>query len=85
VRVVAISPDPPSALRRLRRDLHLDFPLVSDAGERSVAVFCGGLAHCFVLLDAAGTVRWAGASERWSHVPPLETLLQAAYRMDRPR
>ena len=79
--MVASSPDPPSALRRLRRDLHLDFPLVSDAGERSVAAFCGGLAHCLVLLDAAGNVRWAGASERWSHVPSLEALLQAAYRM----
>jgi peroxiredoxin len=81
VRVVAISPDPPLALARLRQDLHLGFPLVSDAEERLVTVFCGGLAHCLVLLDAAGNVRWAGASERWSHVPPLETLLQAAYRM----
>jgi peroxiredoxin len=63
VRVVAICPDPPPALLRLRRDLHLDFPVVSDAWERSVAVLCGGLAHCFVLLDAAGTVRWAARAE----------------------
>jgi peroxiredoxin len=85
VRVVAISPDPPPTLLRLRQDMHLDFPLVSDAGERSVALFCGGLAHCLVLLDAAGNVRWVGASERWSRIPPLEAVLQAAYRMDRPR
>ena len=81
MRVVGISPDPPVALARLEQELHLGFPLVSDAGERAAAAFCGGLAHCLVLLDAAGDVRWAGASERWSRLPPLETLLQAAYRM----
>jgi peroxiredoxin len=84
VRVVAISPDAPPALARLRRELHLRFLLASDPEERSVAALCGGLAHCLVLLDAAGTVRWAGGSERWSQAPPLEIVLQAAYRM-RPR
>jgi hypothetical protein len=78
---VGISPDRPVALARLGRELHLGFPLVSDPGERAVALFCGGVAHCLVLLDGAGDVRWAGASERWSRLPPLETLLQAAYRM----
>jgi peroxiredoxin len=78
VQLVAVSPDPPEALARLRAELGLRFRLLSDETESAVAALCGGLAHCQLLVDPGGTVRWAAFSESWSTTPPPGAILQAA-------
>jgi peroxiredoxin len=77
IQVVAASPDPPGALAEMRRDLKLSMRLLSDADEQAVNALCGGLAHCQILADAAGVVRWGAFSESWCHPPPPEALLAA--------
>jgi peroxiredoxin Q/BCP len=78
VQLVAISPDPPAALARLREQLGLRFRLLSDENETAVTALCGGLAHCQLLVDPAGVVRWAAYSESWSQASAPEAVLQAA-------
>jgi peroxiredoxin len=83
VQLLAVSPDPPATSARLRRELGLPFPLLSDQGEQAVSQLCGGLAHCQLLVDARGVVRWAGLSESWSDVPAPEALLEVARHLSR--
>jgi mycoredoxin-dependent peroxiredoxin len=78
VQLVAVSPDPPQALARLRAELGLRFRLLSDETEAAVAALCGGLAHCQLLVDAGGTIRWGAFSESWSQASPPDTVLRAA-------
>jgi len=80
VQVVAASPDMPAALAKLRRELDLPMRLLSDGGEQAVNTLCGGLAHCELLLDARGVVRWGAFSESWSHPPEPDALLLEAIR-----
>jgi peroxiredoxin len=80
VEVVAASPDMPAALAKLRRELDLPMRLLSDGGEQAVNALCGGLAHCELLLDAKGVVRWGAFSESWSHPPEPDALLLEAIR-----
>ena len=81
VQVVATSPDPPATLATLRSELHLPMQLLSDADEQAVSVLCGGLAHCELLADARGVIRWGAFSENWCHVPAPETLAEAAQQL----
>lgn len=81
VRLVAASPDPPETSARLRSELGLRFPLLSDPGEQAVTALCAGRGHCQVLVDAGGTVRWAGFSETWSDGPKPEALLEMARQL----
>jgi peroxiredoxin Q/BCP len=78
IQLVAVSPDPPEALARLRDELGLRFALLSDESELAVTSLCGGLSHCQLLVDPAGTIRWAALSESWSSTAPPEAILQAA-------
>jgi peroxiredoxin len=78
VEVVASSPDTPADLAKLRRDLDLKMRLLSDSDEQAVNALCGGLAHCELLTDPQGIVRWGAFSESWSHAPAPEALLEAA-------
>ena len=78
VEVVAISPDSPETLAAAREQLHLPMRLLSDADEQAVSLLCGGLAHCELLSDARGAIRWGAFSETWSRVPSPETLAEAA-------
>jgi len=78
VQLIAVTPDPPAISARLRRELALPFPFLSDPGEQAVTALCGGLAHCQLLVDPEGMVRWTGASESWSESPAPEALLETA-------
>ena len=80
VAVVAASPDMPDALAKLRRELDLPMRLLSDRDEQAVNALCGGLAHCELLIDAKGIVRWGAFSESWSHPPEPDALLLEAVR-----
>jgi peroxiredoxin len=77
VQFIAVTPDPPATSARLRRDLGLSFPFLSDQAETAVTALCGGLSHCQLLIDARGIIRWAGWSESWSQGPTLGALLEA--------
>jgi peroxiredoxin len=77
IQVVASSPDGPAVLADLRLQLGLPIQLLSDADEQAVNALCGGVAHCQILADADGIVRWGAFSESWSHAPPPEALLAA--------
>lgn len=81
VRVVGLSPDDGVVLAAMRTELGLPFALASDEDELAVASLCNGRAHCQVLVDAGGVVRWTAVSENWSDVPAPSALLQAAYRL----
>jgi peroxiredoxin len=75
--VVASSPDSPSTLAALRRELGLPMRLLSDADEQAVNALCGGVAHCQILVDARGVVRWGTFSESWGHPPTPMALLDS--------
>jgi peroxiredoxin len=77
VQIVALSPDAPEALARLRAELGVTFALWSDEREGAASALCGGVAHCQLLVDAQGTLRWAAVSESWSDVPAPVAILQA--------
>ena len=81
VEVMALSPDSSASLGRLKAELRLPYTLLSDESERAVALLCGGKAHCQIVADADGVIRWAAISESWSEVPAPATVLQAAYRL----
>ena len=81
VRVVAVTRDGPQRLARMRAELPAAVTILSDPAERAPSALCEGLAHCQVLLDADGVVRWAAWSESWSEATPAASLLQAAYRL----
>ena len=81
VEVVASSPDSPETLADARERLHLPMRLLSDTDEQAVSLLCGGLAHCELLADARGVIRWGAFSETWSRVPPPETLAEAARQL----
>lgn len=83
VQLLAVAPDPPAILARLRNELALPFPLLSDQGEQAVTALCGGVAHCQLLIDPAGIVRWAAQSESWSQAPAPEAVLAAARQLGR--
>jgi hypothetical protein len=83
VRPVGVCPSRPEALARLRGELGVGFPLVSDPSETLVQALCGGVSHCAVLVDAEGVVRWGTWTETWSEGPSAVQVLQSAYRMKR--
>jgi peroxiredoxin len=83
VRVLGVCADDRAALERERTELGVPFPLLVDEGERATTELCGGRAHCIVLIDGAGTIRWSAVSESWSELPPLPRVRQAAASLRR--
>lgn len=77
--MVAISPDPPEVSARLRALVGHDVVLLSDPDQR-VQPLCEGLAHCQVLLDGRGVIRWGAFDENWRSIP-TDSVVQAAYRL----
>jgi peroxiredoxin len=81
VQLLAVMPEPPEMLARLRRDLALSFPFLSDRDEQATTALCGDVARCQLLVDPEGIVRWAGADERARENPAPQALLEAARRL----
>jgi peroxiredoxin len=77
--VVAISPDPPEVSAEFRKVVGPGVVLLSDPDGR-VPSLCDNLAHCQVLLDRDGVVRWGALDENWRSID-LDSVLQAAYRL----
>jgi peroxiredoxin len=78
VRILAISPDPPEVLSKAQASAPLPFSLLSDP-EGRIVNRCT-VAHCYLLLDGNGLLRWAGISESYAPIAP-EAVLQAAWRL----
>jgi len=69
IKIVRISSDPPDALAKMKGELHLLFPLLSDGDEQVIQRY--GLMHqqgkreaniahpAVLLLDREGVIRWA--------------------------
>ena len=76
---------------QLKRDLHLGFPLLSDADEQVIKRY--GLVHekghgdadiarpADLLLDGQGVIRWVAFTDNFRIRPHPETLLAAAQRL----
>ena len=88
VRVVGISVDPPDTSREHRRKMGYTFPLLSDAGLEAIRAY--DLVHAGAgsegadiarpaefLIDAAGTVRWAGLTDSIAVRTRPEAVLKA--------
>jgi len=93
--IVAISVDPPEASRRLKEELHLPFPLLSDVDGRVIALYA--LTHSAgndgkdisrpaeYLLDENGVIRWAAFSETVNARTHPEAILEAQRRYLSPK
>lgn len=81
VQLLAVLPDPPEKLARLRGELELSFPFLSDRDQQATSALCGGVTRCQLLVDAQGIVRWAGANESANEDPEPQALLEAARRL----
>jgi peroxiredoxin len=87
--------DAPEESAKLKEDLRLGFPLLSDSEERVIERY--GLVHrkghlgtsdiarpANLLLDGQGIIRWAMFTENWRVRARPEALLEAAKRLSRP-
>jgi len=77
-RLLAVSEDPPEPLRRLKAELQLPFPLLSDP-QHKLTNHCE-LAHCVAISDGNNLVTWGVVSGNWERDLPARALLQAAFR-----
>lgn len=76
VQVVGVTSDSPELLRRLRQELGIPFPILSDP-EGLLMRRCE-LSHCVAITDPDGIVRWGVLSGNWDKLAPL-ALLQATF------
>jgi peroxiredoxin len=81
VKIVGISPDPPEMSAHWSHDLGLPFPLLSDEPQRLAADLCGTSAHCQLLIDKEGTIRWGALTENWQITATPSMVLHAALRL----
>jgi peroxiredoxin len=81
VRVLGISPDPPEVSAKWKRELGVGFPLLTDEDQRLAQDLCGARAHCLLVVDGAGVVRWGALRDNWRADVRPGAVLQAAYRL----
>lgn len=94
MKIVGISADPPEESARLKRELRLNFPLLSDQDGRVIERFGlvdttefagGGYARpAVLLLDEAGVIRWAMFTENFRVRVHPDALLAAIERLQPP-
>jgi peroxiredoxin len=82
VRVFAVSADPPDVASGLKAELGIPFHLLSDDEQRLAVDLCGVNAHCEIIADRQGVVRWVGLNDNWRAKLRPEAVFQAAYRSD---
>jgi peroxiredoxin len=78
VAVFGVSPDPPDVSVRWQGTLGGRFPLLSDDTQRLAESLCGARAHCVLVVDPSGVVRWGALNDSWREGARPETILQAA-------
>ena len=76
VNVVAITVDPPDLTAPMKKELGLEFPILSDE-VGNLAGACE-LMHCVAVLGRKGTVDWEVVSGNWRQDIPERSLLQRA-------
>jgi peroxiredoxin len=81
VKIVGISPDPPEISTHWSHEMGLTFPLLSDEPQRLAADLCGTSAHCELLIDKEGKIRWGALTENWRITATPSMVLQAALRL----
>ncbi|HEY6909170.1 MAG TPA: peroxiredoxin family protein [Myxococcales bacterium] len=81
VSVVGVSPDAPEMSAKWAANLAVPFPLLSDEDSKLANQLCGGDSHCQLLVDPAGTIRWASLNDNWRELAPPNAVLQNAWRL----
>lgn len=81
VRVFGVSADPPNLSLEWKKTLSLPFSLLTDDHQGVVQALCNARAHCLVLVDPDGVVRWGALNDYWRGAEPAEAVLLAAYRL----
>lgn len=94
MKIVGISVDPPEESARLKRELHLNFPLLSDRDGQMIkryglvdsTEFAGGgyARPAVLLLDGTGVIRWAMFTENFRVRVHPDALLAAIERLPPP-
>lgn len=91
MKIVAISADPPEASAKMKGELGLGFPLLSDEDEQVIKRY--GLLHsdgyededisrpANLVLDGQGVIRWAIFTDNIRVRPPPDALLEAAKKL----
>jgi peroxiredoxin len=91
VKILAISADPKDVSAKLKSELHIGFPLLSDEDEQVVKQY--GLLHpggnngsdisrpANLLLDTQGVIRWAAFTDNIHVRPHPEAVLGAAKQL----
>ncbi len=81
VRILGVSADPPPVSAKWKNTLGLPFSLVSDPHQELVESLCNARAHCLLLIDPQGRIRWGVLNDYWRGAQPAEAILLAAYRL----
>lgn len=81
VRVFGVSADPPRLSSEWRKTLSLPFSLLTDDHQGVAQTLCSARAHCLLLVDRDGVVRWGALNDYWRGAEPAEAVLLAAYRL----
>jgi peroxiredoxin len=80
VRVLGVSADPPAVSAEWKNTLGLPFSLLSDRYQGLAQSLCSARAHCLVLVDPQGKIRWGALNDYWRGAQSAEDVLLAAYR-----
>jgi peroxiredoxin len=83
VRVFGVSADPPPVSAEWKDTLRLPFSLLSDPQQSLAQSLCSARAHCLVLVDPDGRIRWGALNDYWRGAERADTVLLAADRMSR--
>jgi peroxiredoxin len=81
VRVFGVSADPPGLSAEWKKTLSLPFSLLTDDRQGIAQTLCSARAHCLVLVDRGGVVRWGALNDYWRGAEPAVAVLLAAYRL----
>jgi peroxiredoxin len=81
VRVFGVSADPPGLSAEWRKTLSLPFSLLTDDRQGIAQTLCSARAHCLLLVDPDGIVRWGALNDYWRGAEPASAVLLAAYRL----